>query len=248
MADQYNFGMGSNLPTLATNPYLNGNPYLQQQIDAASGDMVNNFNLTQLPASNAALVRSGSFGNSGLQELQQQDANILQKNLGNLSNTARFNDYTNQQQEYNFQQQQDQQNQQFGLNFGRNLSNDAYTQNMGNLQAGIGLLGMLGTNNANDINSTTTQQNAPLSYLQQFSQIANGIGGNGSTSTGTTGTSSNPLVSALGGAQLGSKIGSNWGSGSGWWGNSSSSPTDANGYALSNYSSGGSAAGVTPYL
>ncbi|VTU37014.1 hypothetical protein [Variovorax sp. PBL-E5] len=228
MADPYNFGMGANLPTLATNPYLNGNPYLQQQIDAASGDMVKNFNLTALPASNAALVRSGSFGNSGLQELQQQDANVLQKNLGNLSNTARFNDYTNRQQEYNYQQGQDQQNQQFGLNFGRSLNNDAYTQNMGNLQAGIGLLGTLGSTNANDISSTTTQQNAPLNYYQQFATTANGLGGNGQTSTSTQGTTSNPLATALGGAQLGSKIfGSGSGSSSGGW---NWGGTDSTGY------------------
>jgi hypothetical protein len=113
---------------------------------------------------------------------------------------------------------------------------------MGNLQAGIGLLGMLGNTNTGDINATTQQQNAPLSYLQQFSQIANSLGGNGGTTTGTQGTSSNPLVSAAGGAQLGNSAmnwwntrqngGSapisqsnqnafdNFGSSNGWWGTS----------------------------
>lgn len=226
-----NLGLGG-----TQNPFLTGanNPYLQANIDAASADLVKNYNLAQVPAQNAAAVRSGSFGNSALGELAQQDQNILQKNLGNLSNSMRMQDYSNQQKIY----QQQVENNQWNLGFGRSLYNDAYGQNMQNLQTGIGLLGTLSNYNQGDLSTATGVQNAPLNYWSTFSNAANGLGQGFGTTTSTQGTSSNPLLSAAGGAQLGSNLWSQWsgnnssqpisssnqqafdsfGSSNGWWG------------------------------
>jgi hypothetical protein len=201
--------------------------------------MVRAYNLAQAPAQNTAAIRSGSFGNSALGELAQQDQNILQKNLGNLSNTARMQDYTQQQNLYMQQQAantsadqwnqgftrqtgldkvaQDQWNQQFqrsgdqwNLGFGRDVYNDAYGQNMQNLQTGIGLLGTLGGYNQNDLSTATGVQNAPMSYWSNFSNAANSMGQGYGTSTATQGTTSNPWLSAAGGAQLGQSAWSAW--------------------------------------
>lgn len=216
MVDPYNLGLG----TTATNPYLGQqNPNLQGIIDMSSRDMVDNYNRTTQPAFNAAMVRSGSFGNSGIDAANAVAQKNLQGSLGDLSSKLRFNDYTQQQDMYRWQQQQDANNQQFNLGFGRSLNNDAYSQNMGNLQAGIGLLGTLGGYNTQDINNSTTQQNAPLNYWQQFSNAANGMANGYGTQTSTQGTSSNPFASALGGAQLGSSWwnrGGGGGGSSGW--------------------------------
>lgn len=204
MADPYNLGLG----TTATNPYLGkANPNLESIVDMTSRDLVNNYNRSTQPAFNAAMVRSGSFGNSGIDAANIAAQGQLQQSLGDNASKLRFNDYTQQQDMYRWQQQQDASNQQFNLGFGRSLNNDAYSQNMGNLQAGIGLLGTLGGYNTQDINNTTTQQNTPMNYWQQFSNAANGMANGFGTSTSTTGTSSNPFASALGGAQLGSS----------WW-------------------------------
>lgn len=191
------------------------NPYLQPAIDAAQGDIVRNYNLSTQPAYNSAMVRSGSFGNSGVQQLNENAQLNLQKSLGDVSSTMRNNDYqfdrTLGNNQYQFENQ-----------FNRSLFNDAYGQNQQNLQTGIGLLDRMQAYDGTATNNATTQQNTPLNYWQQFSQGANSIGQGFGTSTGTqAGGGSNPWVSALGGAQLGSSLakGMGWG---GWGGGSGS--------------------------
>lgn len=251
---------------MATNPYLGvDNPYLNATIDKAQGDLVRNYNLTAQPAYNAAMVRSGSFGNEGVNQLNQNSQLNLQNSLGNVSTQMRGADYANQQQLYmqqqaadtsanqfdrqfdrsgnqwqqsfdrsgnQWQQQFDTSNKQFDQNFDRSVYNDSFSQNQQNLQTGIGLLGTLAGYNANDLQSANAQQNTPLNYWQQFSQGANSLGQGYGTSTGTTGTSSNPLVQAIGGAQLGS-------SAMNWWnaqGNGGSAPiSQANQNAFDSY-------------
>ena len=230
-AQQANLGMGDN-------PFLGqSNPYVQGMINTAGQNMVDQYNLTQQPAFNAAMANSGSFGNAGVQQMNNQAQNMLQQNLGNLSNSMLGQDYSNQQNMYQWQQGQlqnqsqfsqtlaNQQNQwqqqfdtsnnQWNLGFNRNVYNDAYSQNMENLQAGMGLLGSMQGYNANDLTNANTQQNTPLNYWQQFANQANGIGQGYGTTTGQLGTTSNPFGAALGGAQLGTAFGNAWNSNSG---------------------------------
>jgi hypothetical protein len=217
MANDFNMGLGG----ASVNPFLGQqNPYLQNIIDLTSRGLVDNYGRTAVPAQNAAMVRSGSFGNSGLQEMQRADQEQLQRSLTDSESKLRFNDYTQQQAMYGNQQNENfrqaqlaQQGQQFGStlgenqrqfdqNFGRSTFNDAFTQNQTNLQAALGLLGWEGGMNQGDIANTTQQQNAPLGYLQAISQVGSGIGGMGGTATSNVGTTSSPAMSALGGAQL----------------------------------------------
>lgn len=183
-----------------TNPYLGKeNPYLQQNIDKAQGDLVRNFNLTTQPAYNSAMVRSGSFGNAGVQQMNENAQKNLQGSLGDVSNSMRMQDYNNQQGMYRWDNE-----------FNRNLYNDAYSQNMNNLTTGVGLLGTLSGYNSNDLTNANNIQNTPLNYWSQFSNAANGMGQGYGTTTSNMGSSSSPLTSALGGAQLGQAA-------MGWW-------------------------------
>lgn len=213
MADTLDLGFGASADA--------GNPYLQNIIDLSSRDLVDNYNRVVTPAQNAAAVRSGSFGNSALGELAQADQKNLQTSLGDLSSKLRFNDYTSAR-DFNEGQRQ------FDLGYGRSLFNDAYGQNMGNLQAGLGIIGALQGFNANDITGATNQQNTPLQYWQQFMNGANAIGQGYGTTTGVQGTTSNPVGAALGGAQLGSSLYS-YGQNNGWWGNNSGNTTGITG-------------------
>ncbi|AMM22988.1 hypothetical protein [Variovorax sp. PAMC 28711] len=222
MADLSNFGLG--------NPFLGGNnPYLQQIIDSSSKDMVQNYNQTAAPAMNAAMLRSGSFGNSGVDEMTRASQNQLQGNLGDMSSKLRFNDYTQQQGMYQWQNNLNENSRQYEQTFDRNVYNDAYTQNMNNLQVGMGLVGTLGGYNAADVNNSTSQQNTPLNYWNQFQNASNGIanGFGSTTSSGTVGTTSNPVTSALGGAQLGQSAMNWWNGGGG--GSSGSAPASGSG-------------------
>jgi hypothetical protein len=202
-----NLGLGG-----VQNPFLTGagNPYLQQNIQQSQADMVNAYNLAQAPGQNQAAIQSGSFGNSGLQQEADQQANILQKNLGQLANTANTQDYNQQENLYMQQQAANTAANQWNLGFGRDLYNDAYGQNQQNLQTGIGLLGTLGQYNQGDLTTATNVQNTPLNYWSAFTNGANALGGQGGQATTTQGTTSNPLLSGLGGAQLGSNLWSQW--------------------------------------
>lgn len=196
-----NLGFGEDWT--AGNPFLGAqNPYLQANIDAALGDQVRNYNLAVKPNMESAMVRSGSFGNSGLQQMQQEQQRQLAQTMGNTAAGMRMQDYGNQQQMYQWDQ-----------GFNRNLYNDAFAQNSQNLQNFMGMLSTGNQFNTQDINNANTIQNTPLNYFNQFSTAANNIGGNGGTaSTNQTGSGS-PVMGALGGWQLGSAISKNLGFG-----------------------------------
>lgn len=193
------------------NPFLgDGNPYINNKVNQAQSDLVRNYNLTTQPAYNSAMVKSGSFGNAGVQQMNENAQLNLQKSLGDISTNMRGQDYQNQQQLYMNDRAQNLQNYQWDQGFNRDLFNDAYTQNMGNLQAGVGLLGTMAGYNANDLTNGTNIQNTPLNYWSQFSNAANSIANGFGTTTGSmSGGGSNPLMAGLGGAQLGRSL---WGS------------------------------------
>lgn len=187
------------------------NPYLDDSVNNVLGDIVRNYSLAVQPSFNNAMVRSGSFGNSGLQQMNNEAQRQLQTSLGRAATDLRYQDHWND------------------LNFNRQIFNDAYAQNMGNLQAGMGLLSFLNQSNQGDLGNQTNLQNTPLSYWQQFTNQATGIGSGFGTQTNSTQMQGNPLLGAVGGAQLGSAMGKSWGggwgSGSGGWG-PSANPND----------------------
>lgn len=81
-----------------TNQYAGANPYLQQNIDAAMGDITRNYNDAIAPGLTTQMVSSGSFGNTGNQAVTQNSMNDLTKNLANTASGMRMQDYTAQQQ------------------------------------------------------------------------------------------------------------------------------------------------------
>ena len=73
--------------------YLQGNPYLDQQISAAQGDLTRSWNNVQKPAWDTAMQRSGSFGNTGVMQANADAQNTLQQNLGRIGSDMRFSAY-----------------------------------------------------------------------------------------------------------------------------------------------------------
>jgi hypothetical protein len=80
------------------NPYAGSNPYLQQNIDSAQGDLVRQWNNVAKPQWDTSMQQSGSFGNAGVAQAQAMGQEGLQRQLGNVSSTMRMQDYTAQQQ------------------------------------------------------------------------------------------------------------------------------------------------------
>lgn len=61
------------------------NPYLDQMVNSAQGNLVTNYNNVIRPQQDAMAARSGSFGNSGVQATVEQDQQALGKQLGDIS-------------------------------------------------------------------------------------------------------------------------------------------------------------------
>lgn len=179
------------------NPFLGmNNPFLQSNIDATLGDITRNYNLAVKPQTESAMVRSGSFGNSGLMQMQGEQQRQLADTLGKTASNMRMNDYRDQMGMYQWDQQ-----------FNKGLFDTAFNQNQVNLGNVTGLLGMMDQFNKGDVAASTTMQNTLLDYLKQFSDIAVGNGRMGTTSSGTQSMPGSPLMGAIGGWGLGGQIG-----------------------------------------
>lgn len=73
------------------------NPYLDQVVGQAQQSVVDSYNTTVKPQLEAAMASSGSFGNSGLAQMQQQSQNQLQQNLGDLASRMYGDAYSQDQ-------------------------------------------------------------------------------------------------------------------------------------------------------
>lgn len=201
------------------------NPYLDKSVSDSLGDMTKSYNMSTAPAYTSAMVRSGSFGNSGVDQMQQESQRQLQTSLGRQANNMRSNNYQFGQQlgqnQSQFSQNLGQNQSQFNDNFNRGTYNDAFSQGQQQYQNGINLLGMQNTSNQQNLGFGTQVQNAPMNYYQGFAGQANAIGNGFGTSSGTSSANGSPLMGALGGAQLGSQFGKMFGGGSNFYSNSS---------------------------
>jgi hypothetical protein len=83
--------------SVGTNPYAGSNPYLEQNIQNTMGDMARTYNQQVAPTMAATAYKSGSFGNTGRQEMEDESRNQLQQNLGRTSANMRMQDYGMQQ-------------------------------------------------------------------------------------------------------------------------------------------------------
>lgn len=182
------------------------NPYLDKSVGDALGDSTKAYNMTTAPAYTSAMVRSGSFGNSGLAQAQDESLRQFQTAQGRQANDMRSNNY------------------QFDQNMDRGVYNDTFAQNQQNYQNGMHLLGTQNQYNTQNLGFGTQVQNAPMNYYQGFANSANSIGNGYGTQSGTSSAQGNPLLGALGGAQLGGAFSKNLGFGSSFGGSSGSEP------------------------
>ena len=94
-ANAYNANAGvRNEAANVANPYASmSNPYLSSAIDNAQGDLARNYNLVNKPAWDKAMQSSGSFGNTGVAEMAQNDRNNLMQNMGRIGTDMRMGAY-----------------------------------------------------------------------------------------------------------------------------------------------------------
>lgn len=69
------------------------NPYLTSAIDNAAGDISRNYNLTTAPQLDSMARASGSFGNTGVDQMRLESQRNLAKEIGNAATGMRMQDY-----------------------------------------------------------------------------------------------------------------------------------------------------------
>lgn len=149
------------------------NPYLDQMVGNAQRSVVDAYNMTARPAQIAAQVGSGSFGNSGLQQMQAYQDGQLQNQLGQIATTMYGNAYNT-----------DQANKLSALNLAPTYGNQAYTDAGQLLNAGT-----TAQNNQQDqldfqYQQFQNQQDYPLKQLQALTGV---LGQNMGQKTTTSG-------------------------------------------------------------
>ncbi|MBP9930251.1 MAG: hypothetical protein KBF63_13305 [Rhodoferax sp.] len=190
------------------------NPYLQQMGDMMAGTMTNNWQRGVQPQIASGAMAAGGYGGSRQGVVEANSANDLNQGIGSALASLYGNGY-------NTGLQYDLGKQNVGLgyaNLDRNINNDNLNWQMQGANFGLGIYDRMQQANNLGLQTGSQIQNTPLNYWNQFSQGANSIGQGYGTSTSTSG--GNPLMGAMGGAQLGGQIGN-------WW--SSQSPNAAGG-------------------
>lgn len=151
------------------------NPYLDQAVNRAQSNVVQNFNNMTKPQTEAAGVRSGSFGNSGMDQTLQNQQVAAGKQMGDIASQMYGQDY------------QDSNNRalqaaQLAPTYGNAQYNDA--QQM--MNAGAYARNFDQQNKDFGYQQYQDQQNLPIKQLQAMSGVFQG-GALGGTST-TTGS------------------------------------------------------------
>lgn len=157
------------------NRFISGgqtNPYLDQMVNRAQSSVVNQFNNTTKPQIESSMRQSGSFGNSGLQQLMQNQQIAMGRQLGDIA-TQMYG------QAYN----QDQANRMNAIQMAPTFGNAAYNDAREMLNAG----NIRQQNEQNPLDFAYQQfqgaQDQPLRAMQATSGVLGQS--SGSTSSGT---------------------------------------------------------------
>lgn len=136
------------------------NPYLNNAISQAQGDVTRQYNLTTAPQLDAQMHASGSYGNTGVQQMQQEAQRNLAQELGRVDSNMRMQDYGLQAQLGEGQAGREQ---------ATNLANAGYANAASQFNAGLSANDL-----ARNVSGFNTQQGQRLSALGgAYSQDAN---------------------------------------------------------------------------
>lgn len=185
------------------------NPYLSQMGDALTGAMTRNWQTNVQPQIASGAMAAGGYGGSRQGVIESNSASDLNMGIGSALASLYGNGY-------NTSLQHDLGQQNLGLgyaNLDRSINNDNLGWQMQGANFGLGVYDRMQQANQLGQGVGTQIQNTPMNYWSQFSNQANSIGQGYGTQTQQTG--GNPLMGAIGGAQLGNQAANWWSSQSG---------------------------------
>lgn len=146
------------------------NPYLDQQVANAQKSVVDSYNLTAKPQLESAMVGSGSFGNSGLQQMQDQSQKQLQQNLGQVATSMYGDAYKTNQA-----------NRLSALGMAQGFANQDYADLNQLLNAGNTLQDQAQNNADFNYEQWQQQQDDPYKKLQAMTGVMNNTAGSTTT-------------------------------------------------------------------
>ena len=146
------------------------NPYLDQQVAKAQQSVIDSYNMATKPQLESAMVGSGSFGNSGLQQMQGQAQNQLQQNLGNVA-TQMYGNAFNTNQANRLQ----------ALGMAQGFANQDYTDLNQMLNAGNAYQDQAQNNADFNYEQWQQQQDDPYRRLQAMTGVMSGTSGSTTT-------------------------------------------------------------------
>lgn len=146
------------------------NPYLDQMVGKAQQSVTDSYNLSAKPQMEAAMTSSGSFGNSGLQQMQQKSQSDLQDNLGNVATQMYGNAYNTNQA-----------NQLAALGMAQSYGNQAYTDADQLLKAGNTQQDQAQNNADFNYEQYQSQQDDPYKKLQAMTGVMSNTAGSTTT-------------------------------------------------------------------
>lgn len=216
-----NLGMGGGY-----NPQQN--PYLGQMGRDIGSQMFDNWSRTQMPSIRSGAMAAGGFGGSRQGVVEANGMNDMNRQYGQALTSMYGNDWS-QQQGRNLQQQGLNNSYDLGLrsnelqnrsvnnsydlglrssdlgfaNLDANINQNNFGNQMQAANFGMGVYNTLNNQTQSGINAGTNIQNTPLDYQKYFTNSANGVGSGYSTGTTSQTNQGNPLLGALGGAQIG---------------------------------------------
>ena len=200
---QQNLGIGGSY-----NPQQN--PYLGQMGRDIGSQMFDNWSRTQMPSIRSGAMAAGGFGGSRQGVVEANGMNDMNRQYGQALTSMYGNDWS-QQQGRNLQQQGLNNSYDLGLrssdlgfaNLDANINQNNFGNQMQAANFGMGVYNTLNNQTQQGINAGTNIQNTPLDYQKYFTNSANGVGSGYSTGTTSQTNQGNPLLGALGGAQIG---------------------------------------------
>jgi hypothetical protein len=181
------------------------NPYLAQMGQVMTDQMTQNFNRRVMPQIQSQMAASGGYGGSRQGVVEANAMNDLNSNIGNALTNLYGQGYGSSL------------NYDLGLrgndlgyaNLDANIAQNNFNNQLTGANFGLGMYDRLQQGNALGLGAGTGIQNTPLNYWSQFGNQYNAIGQGGSASSSTQ--PGNALTGALGGFQLGDRLGSFFG-------------------------------------
>ena len=187
------------------------NPFVQANVNNAQQDIVKNYQTAIAPQMASQNAASGSFGNSGMQQMQTEQQRQLGQNLGNVATSMYSNAYNTDQANQTTRQGQGMsydlglRNNDLGFaGLDSNINQNNFNNQLAGANFGLNTYNTLMNGNNLGLNAANSIQSTPRNYFNNFSNNANAIGNGYGTST--TGTTSNGMVSGLGVGQIAGQL------------------------------------------